>query len=130
METARAQMNNFEISKICNALFPDATIAPFAEAEIGRRTIGFLRKMFGGLWVGGRVTISKKGLSFQPNDLNKSVHKTNCTVNIPFSELISAHKEFGVITGIVVLNHTGGQFRFRCYGASRVADDINLLLVS
>lgn len=35
--------------------------------------------------------------------------------------LVSSGGEFGWITGIVVVRHAGSEFRFRCYGAKRLA---------
>jgi hypothetical protein len=115
-------MDEHVISKVCNALIPDA------EADIDFHVSKGLKKWFGGLWVGGNLTISETGLSFKPNSLNSALHSNDCSVDIPFSELRSARKEFGFVTGIVVVSHAGGEFRFRCFGASNVAAAINSLL--
>ena len=115
-------MDGRVISKLCNALIPDA------EANIDFHLRKGFKKWFGGLWVGGKVTISESGLSFRPNGLNSALHSNDCSVDIPFSDLRSARKEFGFITGIVVVGHRDGEFRFRCFGSKSTADRINVLL--
>ena len=79
----------------------------------------------GGLWVGGTIEITNDGVSFAPNRLNRAFHAALETVHIPFANIRSARREFGWFTGVVVIQHTGGEFRFRCYGASRVAARIS-----
>jgi hypothetical protein len=40
---------------------------------------------------------------------------------IPLPSIRAVKREFGWVTGIVVVNHVEGEFRFRCFGAKQVA---------
>ena len=38
-------------------------------------------------------------------------------MNIPAASVKSVRREFGALTGVVVVEHAHGEFRFRCIGA-------------
>ena len=118
--TVRAVVAMTSICKIANALIPDAMPATFVP-RVARKAAERLRTRYGGIWVGGRVAISSEGISFTPNRLNEVFHMTLQPVRIAFADIRSVKREFGVLTGIVVVHHKQGEFRFRCFGATRVA---------
>lgn len=117
-----------KINKLANGFFPSAT----ATVQVGGAIKRYKNK-YGGLWVGGRVVIDDERLRFTVNALNRAVHTALPEVDIPLSVITAVHYEFGWFTGIVVVVHQQGEFRFRCYGAKRVAEvlsrqgDCNLL---
>jgi hypothetical protein len=113
-------MPTLSIRKLANALIPDATPSAWVPG-VARTAVERLRNGPRGLWVGGRIDLSHDGVSFTPNRLNQAFHVALEVVRIPFADIRSARREFGWVTGIVVIEHKGGEFRFRCYGASRVA---------
>jgi hypothetical protein len=41
-------------------------------------------------------------------------------VTIPTQAIRNVRREFGFLTGIVVIEHDAGEFRFRCFGAKGV----------
>ena len=85
----------------------------------------------GGLWVGGIVTVSADALDWVPNIMNKAVHDDLQPVHIPLREVRSVRREFGILTGIVVVElEDGGEFRFRCFNARSVAENMSDLLPS
>ena len=108
------------IRKAANAFLPNATpskwVPFFALSAIAR----FKRKQ-GGLWVGGTVSVSQSGVSFSPNGLNRTLHADLEPINVPAEDIRSVRHEFGWFTGIVVVEHTHGEFRFRCFGAKQLA---------
>jgi hypothetical protein len=114
----------FSIRKVVNALIPDATPSALvfgpALAECER-----WRKKYGGLWVGGSIHISNEGLFFRPNRLNEELHVGLDPVSIPLADILSVRREFGWGTGIVVVEHKSGEFRFRCFGARKMAARIS-----
>jgi hypothetical protein len=87
-----------------------------------------LQKTMGGVWVGGRVILAPARLQFIPNALNVAVHKPLPDIDIPLTDIKRAYRRFGWITGIVVIEHTHGEFRFRCYGAAPFAKRISARL--
>jgi hypothetical protein len=42
-------------------------------------------------------------------------------LNVPAGDIRAVRHEFGWVTGIVVVEHARGEFRFRCFGAKRLA---------
>ena len=117
-------MRTLSIRKVVNALIPDATPSALvfgaALAECER-----WKKKYGGLWVGGSIEISNEGLCFRPNRLNEELHVGLEVVSIRLADILSARREFGWGTGIVVVEHKSGEFRFRCFGARRIAASIS-----
>jgi hypothetical protein len=113
-------MPTLSISKLANALIPNATPSALVPS-VARAAVEGVGNRCGGLWVGGRIHVSNDGVSFTPNRLNQAFHVALEVVRIPFADIHSATRMFGWVTGIVVIKHKGGEFRFRCYGASRVA---------
>jgi hypothetical protein len=43
------------------------------------------------------------------------------TISVRAADARAVRYEFGWVTGIVVITHAGGEFRFRCYGAKKLA---------
>ncbi|MDT3379508.1 hypothetical protein RNI52_19400 [Labrys neptuniae] len=113
-------MTDLHIRKLCNALIPNATpsrLVPGVAVDAARR----VSSKAGGLWVGGRVEITPDGLSFVANGLNKAFHTGLQPVHIPMAAIRKTWREFGWVTGIVAVEHDEGTFRFRCFGAGKVA---------
>ena len=78
----------------------------------------------GGLWVGGKVSVTPDGVRFVPNAVNKALHTGLDEAWIPWTDVRSVTRVFGWLTGIVVVRHAGGEFRFRCFGAKGVAAEM------
>jgi hypothetical protein len=108
------------IDKLCNALFADAAPSGPVSGAV-QRSIRRAQKRYGGLWVGGRVTASSDALTFTPNSINAALHAELAAVHIPMPTVRAVRREFGWLTGIVVVEHARGEFRFRCFGATNVA---------
>jgi len=113
-------MTPLNLRKLANAFMPEATpseVLPSAALSAATR---FKRK-HGGLWVGGTVVVTDSGVSFAPNGLNRAFHDELQTISVRAADVRAVRHEFGWFTGIVVVTHTGGEFRFRCYGAKKLA---------
>lgn len=76
-------------------------------------------------WVGGTVEVTQDVLSFSANFANRLAHDHLNEVHIPTADMTSVEYEFGWFTGIVVVRHVNGEFRFRCYGAKGVVARLN-----
>jgi hypothetical protein len=109
-----------DIRKMANAFMTDATPSDELPSFALGATERYKRKR-GGLWVGGVVSISASGVSFAPNRLNRAVHKPLEPIDVPAADIRAVRHEFGWVTGIVVVEHARGEFRFRCFGAKRLA---------
>jgi len=112
-------VQNFHIRKAVNAFIPNATPSLALPDQALRQATRFSRK-WGGLWVGGSVDMSPEGIAFTPNALNRAFHVDLESIRIASQDIRSVRCEFGWLTGVVVVSHTSGEFRFRCYGAKRL----------
>jgi hypothetical protein len=113
-------MSALNIEKLANAFVTNAIPSHI----IGREALDAVNrfeKKHGGLWVGGKVTVTPDGLRFVPNRVNRVVHMGLESTYIPLADIRAVSHEFGWVTGIVVVRHSQGEFRFRCFGAKRVA---------
>jgi len=110
-------------SKAANALIEDAA-SPLEHAGGIGRSIRRSRERYGGLWIGGRVTLTPGELEFAPNSANRLLHDGDPSVTIPLSSIRHVDVEPGFVTKIIAVAWTGGVARFRCYGAARFADQI------
>jgi hypothetical protein len=119
----RPPMGAHAIRKLANAFIPEATPVGMLPAAALWAIHRFQRKD-GGLWVGGTVSVSSSGVSFVPNRLNRLVHNDWAPVNVRAEDIRDVRREFGWVTGIVVVRHVRGEFRFRCYGAKQLAATI------
>jgi len=108
------------IRKIVNAFVPSATPSSVVPA-VALSAIDRFKRKHGGLWVGGTVSVSQAGVSFSPNGFNRAFHEELEAINVPANSIRAVRYQFGWVTGIVVVDHAEGEFRFRCYGAKRLA---------
>ena len=113
-------MKTFLLSKlgyafVSNAM-PSALMSGAALARANRMV-----KRHGGLLVGGSIELSPAGVSFTPHAREEPQHVGLRPVNILAANIRSVRREFGWLTGTVVICHLGGEFRFRCFGARSVA---------
>lgn len=111
------------IEKLANAFVPNAEPASLL-GGVPRFAIRQYEKKHGGLWIGGKVAITPDGVSFGANAMNRALHKDLADTVIPLESIRSVRLEFGWVTSIVVVEHAGGEFRFRCFHAREVADTL------
>jgi len=110
-------------AKVANALIQDAASPLENAVGIGSSARRF-RKKYGGLWVGGRVTLTRTDLRFAPNAVNRLVHVGDPSFTIPLAAIRQIDVEPGFVTKIIAVTWTGGVTRLRCYSAARFADQI------
>ena len=80
--------------------------------------LSLFKKLSGGLWVGGTTYLIENAISFRPNLINRLVTKSDCSLNIPLSEVTEVEKRFGIITQIIDMKTSKGTLRIRCYSAN------------
>ena len=109
-----------ELKKVANALIVGAETSESLPQIVAGATER--ARTEGGLWVGGTIFVSKvDGIRFDANAMNKKLHKDLDEVHIPTSGIDALSREFAFVSGIVVVHHAGGEFRFRCFGAKTFA---------
>jgi hypothetical protein len=114
-------MTELNVRKLANAFIPEAAVSSIVPAAALGAIARFHRK-HGGLWVGGTVSLSPSGVSFAPNSLNLAVHDGLQAIEVPARAIRAVRYEFGWFTGMVVVEHEQGEFRFRCFGAGRLVE--------
>jgi hypothetical protein len=112
-------MKPFRIHKFANAFFPSGHLNARVPS-VAASGIKVAEKGLGGLWVGGSVEMTDHGVQFQANAMNRALHHGETSVTIPTQAIRNVRREFGFLTGIVVIEHDAGEFRFRCFGAKGV----------
>jgi hypothetical protein len=113
-------MGTVTIRKRANAFVPDAAPSPVLPFVL-RPAIDRFKRKHGGLWVGGTVSVAESGVGFAPNKLNRLLHDHLGPVSVPATDIRAVRCESGWVTDIVVVEHAGGELRFRCYGARKLA---------
>jgi hypothetical protein len=120
-------------SKVVNALVEDAQVrADFnALAKVsGPETTGQawvldrFRQHYGGLWVGGRLTLTTRTLEFHPNALNRFANAGTLDITIELRDIAGVELQPGVATKIIAVYVGARVFKSRCYGARQMADHI------
>ena len=124
-----------QIRKFGNARVKDAEIEFLVYAAAGVENapsmmlvLGAFKKAYGGLWVGGAITLDDNTLTFRANMLNRAIHKDLSEISIPLKDITSVNKRFGVLTGIIDIETDAGTLAVRLYGAKKFADKINAAL--
>lgn len=131
-------------TRIANALFGDARISQKALAALSvvsrqggpgaalgmasiQPTLDAFARFYGGLWVGGRVTLSERVLTFEPNAINRAIHENgdSLRLDLPLRQIDMVRTRFGFISGIVDIVTDERIFSLRCFGAKRFAARID-----
>ncbi|MEO0450129.1 MAG: hypothetical protein AAFZ74_07450 [Pseudomonadota bacterium] len=116
--------------KLANALMKDAEIGDRTQSLLGaggRLGTNAVKKLMGGLWVGGTAYLTKDAVEFHPNGLNRAIHKDpeSLSVVIPLRGITDVETRFGIGTQIIDIKTAIGTLSIRCYGAPGFAKKIN-----
>src|SRR5262245_52560912 len=118
-------------NKTVNALIKNAEIAfgvryclNATGLHITGTVIDGLKKVMGGLWVGGTATLYATEVTFRPNALNTAIHAGDYSIAIPLADVSDVQVRFGFVTRIIDVITADGTLSIRCFGASRFADMI------
>ena len=119
--------------KLANALMKDAEIGDRTQALLGaggRLGSNAMKKLMGGLWVGGTAYLTQDAVEFHPNILNRALHKDpdSLSVVLPLRSIKSVETRFGIGTQIIDVKTPIGTLSIRCYGAQGFADKIQASL--
>ena len=121
--------NNIVARKLANALMKDAEIGDRTQTLLGpggRLGTSAIKKLMGGLWVGGTAYLTEDAVEFHPNGLNRAVHKDpeSLSVVLPLRGITSVETRFGIATQIIDIKTAIGTLSIRCYGARGFAKKI------
>jgi len=108
------------MSKVANALIEDAqshisSLVPVLSA---------FRAVWGGLWVGGRVTLTSETVSFAANTMNGIAQSGTLDVSVPLKQVTDVEVLPGLFTNIVAISTPDRVLKVRCYWARKFADAV------
>jgi hypothetical protein len=108
------------MSKLANALIEDAqshisSLVPVLSA---------FRAVWGGLWVGGRVTLTSETVSFAANAMNRIAQSGTLDVSVPLKQVTDVEVLPGLFTNIVAISTPDRVLKVRCYWAPKFADAV------
>lgn len=119
-------------SKMANFLVTDAEVnyedvGEFYEV-VGSGNVNVLagvlegfRNHYGGLLVGGKVTVTQNAVHLNANAMNRMAQDGTLDVQLPMTSIRKVTVEGGFVTKIVRLDTDAYSVKFRCYGAKDVA---------
>ena len=120
-------------TRLANMFQPDAQMSQAARRAFifgGASSVEWLRRWMGGLWVGGRVTLTSERLSFAANALNVRAHDGDTDASVSLDRVGDVRDRFGILTRIVdVTLDDGTVFTFRCFRAREFAEKIAAAVV-
>jgi hypothetical protein len=120
-------------SKVANALVEDAKRSQTAGGLVdtaGADTAGLdvvldqFRRHYGGLWVGGRLTLTSATLEFHPNAVNRVAHAGTLDIEVDVRRIEAVDVLPGFLTKIIAVRVGDKVVKVRCWGASKMADRI------
>lgn len=129
------------MTKMANGLVEDADLAlhpgvQAALAPVGGVPIGvepvldWFKRTYGGLWVGGRVTLTTVDLTFAANAMNRMVQSGTLEVTVPLEAITSVHVTKAKVTNIVVVGIGYRVLKVRCYKAAVLAEAIEAAVLA
>lgn len=81
--------------------------------------------LMGGIWVGGKITITDETISYHPLWWDRYLHVNLQPLHVPLREVNAVSITDQGVTGTVFVRHTQGEFIFRCYRAEQAAMDLS-----
>jgi hypothetical protein len=110
-------------TRVANALIDDARVNGGEGVAIG-----LVRRSYGGLWVGGRATLTTEAIRFRPNGVNRAVQTGTLEFEIPLTQITSVEVLPGVLTRIIEIRTAGSVAKIRCFRAdvfaAQIADQV------
>jgi hypothetical protein len=113
--------------RVANALIEDAQVNTSLGVGAFRAVEDVLaryRAKVGGLWVGGRATLTATVLAFAPNTMNRAVQTGSLDLAVPLSAILDVSVQRSFVTNIVEIRTPQSVLKIRCYGANTFAQQI------
>jgi hypothetical protein len=110
-------------SRSANALIDNVHVH-LPAAPAARRVLGRYRRRYGGLWVGGRLTVTTTDVQFHANALNRSIQSGQLDIAVDMRSIESVELLPGVLTKIIAIGTRDRVVKIRCFGAAKVAEQI------
>jgi hypothetical protein len=118
--------------RVCNAIIKNAEPKLFVDLamlatgidDVAGLTLKLMKKMAGGLWVGGRAFLTTHRVVFMPNALNRAVQDGLAVVAVRLEDVTGVRERFGFVTRILDIETRAGALTIRCLRASQFGSAI------
>ena len=100
-------------TRVANALITDA-----------ERALPLRLPPHGGLWVGGRATLTTESLSFHPNSANRALITGSLDIEIPVPDIMSVEVLPAFVSSVIAVRTPRLVVRVRCFRAEEFARQI------
>jgi hypothetical protein len=110
-----------------NALVADAeaNLPPFTPGI--RRVAPALerfRSAHGGLWVGGRATLTTEAVFFRPNAVNRAIQAGSLDIEIPLPDIAGLEVLPAFVSSVIAIHASQLTVKIRCFRAASFAGQI------
>ena len=105
--------DNVIARKMANALMKDAEMGDRASALLGaggRLGTNAVKKLMGGLWVGGTTYLTTDAVEFHPNGLNRALHKDPDSMSVVLPLRMEAAGYPVALTGAIMAAYSVSRF--------------------
>ena len=113
-------------TRAANALLADVEAripsVPYRQQVDG--TLGRFKTSHGGLWVGGRATLTRESLSFRPNSVNRGLHTGALDFEIPLGDIVSVEVRPAFVSSVIAMGTPRSDVKIRCFRADAFAQQI------
>ena len=106
------------VSCVANALIADV------HTWIENPILGAFRRLYGGLWVGGRLTVTTTELEFHANAANRALQSGQLDIRADLRAVSSVEVLPGVVIKIIAIHTDEQVIKVRCWRARNIADRI------
>jgi hypothetical protein len=110
-------------SRSANALIDNVDVHLPTTSAV-ERVLGRYRRRYGGLWVGGRLTVTTTDVQFHANALNRSIQSGQLDITVDMRSIESVELLPGVLTKIIAIGAGDRVVKIRCFGAAKIAEQI------
>jgi hypothetical protein len=110
-----------------NALITDAQVTlPSLTPHLHQleATLDRFKSAHGGLWVGGRATLTTQSLCFRPNAVNRGIHAGPLDIEIPLPDIVSIEVLPAFVSSVIAIRTPQSAVKIRCFRADAFASHI------
>jgi len=113
--------------RAANALITDAEAKLPAATPRARQleaTLDRFKGAHGGLWVGGRATLTTESICFRPNAVNRGLHTGTLDIEIALRDIVNIEFLPAFVSSVIAISTRQSVVKIRCFRAAAFASQI------
>src|ERR1700761_6364466 len=110
--------------RTANALIADAEAKlPSLIPGIGQiaPALDRFRSEHGGLWVGGRVSLTAEAVFFRPNSVNRGIQVGSLDIEVPLPDIVRLEVLPAFVSSVIAIHTSQLTVKIRCFRAAPLA---------